>query len=207
MKEARLNQITRAVAALVVFGAAALLIWGRGGTGGNGGNGNTPAGMRATPPPPPPPLTAASVQSLPDAKLSETVVRRVEAKIGNDPIKELEVGKDLPAGPQTIHSTVLAEARVRNFGFMHAMESAPARLFQEASAGYRRLGAEKQAELMDAALKVHAQGEKQGPKTVEGQWDRLDDGFAALEKTGEAEKLRAKYIRAHPDQFTGAAAL
>jgi len=159
-------------------------------------------------------LTPERIGRLSDRQLERAVVDSVLARIGTRYDREAEIVRSLPRGARMVYATWLLEAEVGDGGFVQYFWNTAGRLAEEALAGYRLIGARQHARVLEQVLAAyrkeaprwqsfHARGT---PEALRELYDHtelggFDEAFRGLSE--DAVGLRARYIRAHREEFAG----
>ncbi len=164
--------------------------------------------------PRPEPLTRDLIQGLPDDLLEQGAATQVEYLLRQIPGSEEDAAKKLPRGMRMIYTTINLQAEVDNGGFNQYFWNTQGKLNREALADLELIGAHRYARLFEEAIK---QARKEAPMRdrfrrigtpdafsrsyTYTHLDAYDTRFFKLEQKYSLTKLRAAYIRAHPDEF------
>lgn len=178
------------------------------------GQGGAPA---ATPQKPPAAaatsrLDAEVIKLTPDDRLEATVMDYVLYKAGRDPDKTKEPVAKMSKGMQMMYATWRLESELSNGGFNQFFWNDPGGFAGMALEGYKAIGAEKHAALLQRALETQKREE---PVMREYKAKGTPDAFAESYKHTElgtldkefsnmsenASWLRIQYIRKYPEQF------
>lgn len=113
-------------------------------------------------------------------------------------------------GQCALYAIWWTQSEVNNGGFHQYFWNATGILADEALEGFRRIGAEKFADVLEAAMSIIEQEAKPADKRQlrrivdridPKKFRKLDDRFFALEKGDKLFKLTAAYVREHPEEF------
>jgi hypothetical protein len=96
-------------------------------------------------------LTREILDRIPDDQLDDTILTRVGAVIG-DLSKEYEIVKMMSSGIQMMYSTCYLEYEVCNGGFSQYFLNSASQFAAEALEGYRLIGADEVADLVEKAI-------------------------------------------------------
>jgi len=128
------------------------------------------------------------------------ILDRVEKKIrGLLPDQVREALLSFPPGSRYVWATFWVEAEVENGGFDQYFANGHGVAARIAAEGFRALGVEKYAVLVEKAIVIHESGP--GAAVPNPRYEEIDDAFYDLEDLQPLPTLRAKYIDAHPEEF------
>lgn len=180
------------------------------------GQGGAPATAPQKPPTAPvtPRLDAEVIKLTPDDRLEATVMDYVLNKAGRDPEKAKEPVAKMSKGMQMMYATWRLESELSNGGFNQFFWNDSGGFAPMALEGYKAIGAEKHAAVVQRALEMRKREE---PMMREYQAKGTPDAFAESYKHTElgtldkefsnmsenASWLRVQYIRKYPEQFGG----
>jgi hypothetical protein len=158
-------------------------------------------------------LDIDALHLIPDDEIETVLMEFVWYKIGGDYEREYEVVSGLSPGLRMVYTTWTLEAEVNNGGFDQYFVNTDGTLALEALEGLRLLRAHKHAQLMENAIAIYARErpdlEKLRPVELSSgtmpyaDFGSLDNAFYAIGPEENLRQMRLKYIRQHPDEFTG----
>lgn len=180
------------------------------------GQGGPPAPTPLKPPATPvtPRLDAAVIKLTPDDRLEATVMDYVRYKAGSDPEKAKEPVAKMSKGMQMMYATWRLESELSNGGFNQFFWNDSSGFVGMALEGYKAIGAEKHAALLQRALEMQKREEpvmreykaKGTPDAFAESYKHTELGTLDKEFSNMSENtswLRVQYIRKYPEQFTG----
>jgi hypothetical protein len=161
-----------------------------------------------------PSLTKDNNSKLSDDDLESAVTGLVLGKIGTDYSNLRQKFDSWSPGLQMVYATTDLEGEVYNGGFHQYFYNSEGEFMHDALQAYKLIGATEHAKLVAKAI-ILADKEKLLRAEVRQKGDLkffadsykqtklgdLDDVFYGLDKTEDPRALRAKYIRAHPEEF------
>ncbi|MCC6484499.1 MAG: DUF4375 domain-containing protein [Armatimonadetes bacterium] len=164
--------------------------------------------------PRPEPLTVGMIHDLPDDLLESGAATQVEYLLRQIPGPEEEAARKLPRGMRMIYTTINLQAEVENGGFNQYFWNTQGALDNEVVEDFELIGARHYADLVERAI---VQARKEAPmrerfrrigtpdafsRSYEySDLGKYDAEFLKLEKQHSLTKMRADYIRAHPEEF------
>ena len=163
-------------------------------------------------------FTRVEFDKLDDDQVEDAVFERVSGRIQGEPSTWHQQLASLGSGPSMVYATRVVEGEVFNGGFNQLFFNSSRGAVCDAVAGYRLIGADRHADLVDEAIKVHvAERKKLEPilkdRTLEGfsesykhtELRPLDDKFYEMDraKAEDVSALRIRYIRSHLTEFVG----
>ena len=158
-------------------------------------------------------LDIDALHLIPDDEIEMVLMEFVWYRIGDDYEREYEVVTGLSPGLRMLYTTWTLEAEVNNGGFDQYFVSTDGTLALEALEGLNLLRAHKHAQLMENAIAIYAKErpELESLKSVElssetltyADFGSLDKAFYAIGPEENLRQMRLKYIRQHPEEFTG----
>lgn len=104
------------------------------------------------------------------------------------------------AGSRHVWTTFWVEAEVKNGGFDQYFANGNEVFARRAIEGFRALGGEKYAVLVEKAIAIH-ESPSASDKGRDLRYDPVDEAFFKLDDELPVASLRAKYIDAHPEEF------
>jgi Domain of unknown function (DUF4375) len=113
-------------------------------------------------------------------------------------------------GQRAIYSCIWYEYEVCNGGHEQFFWNSTGILWDEALAGFIRMGATEYAAILKAAISLFPNGvpakdrktrKEQLEKIPEGHLDRLDNALYELKKQQNFDEILTRYIKIHPDEF------
>jgi hypothetical protein len=154
-------------------------------------------------------LTPQLLARTPDFDLEQAVLGYARSKIRHDWEHDFSIVTRLPKPIQLVFAMRQIVGEVDGDGFQHLLDCPSWQYAPLATEGYRLVGAEQRAALMERAIRFmdqeKAKDRRDGdlPKDEDAAFEALDDQFYTLDRTDHLEPLLiVRYIRAHPDQFT-----
>src|SRR5262245_10548228 len=103
-------------------------------------------------------LTREILASIPDEELEQALIDHLlDIRIAERLKDDYEILAGLSAGFRMLYSTWLLEAEVNNGGFNQFFWNSSGRFAREAVEGWKRIGAEQQAELTEEAIAIEAE--------------------------------------------------
>jgi hypothetical protein len=161
-----------------------------------------------------PALTAEILQATPDAGLEQAVLDYIFHQIDRSGEDAAVVVPALPEGLQMVFATWLVESEVSNGGFPQFFWNPASEFAVEALYGYRMLGAQRHAAILETALATYIRERPQlerfrggGTPDDFAAWaaysalGTLDWQFWSLATAEDPHALRIHYIRTHLDEF------
>lgn len=157
-------------------------------------------------------LTKEIIDSVDDNNLVLVVYDNICTFMKPDLHDEYEVVIKLSPGQQAIYSTWWVEAEVNNGGFNQFYFNSSGRFADMAAKGFRLIGAEQHAKLMDEANKIYNENKEKLETYDDGTLESfsesyndnplndLDNKFYNLEE--DFNELRVRYIRSNYQEFT-----
>ena len=151
------------------------------------------------------------LEALSDDALIDAAVEYVCRRVGSDAENRLELLNSLPEGLQAFFAVWLVDAEVKNGGFSQYFWNRGDSGAGVAVFGFRLLGADDHAALMEEAIKtwerersVMSSYEARGTLEAFSEWTRhtvlgpLDMQYYGLP---DIEPTLARFLRAHPELF------
>jgi hypothetical protein len=158
-------------------------------------------------------LDIDALHLIPDDEIEMVLMEFVWYRIGDNYEREYEVVSGLSPGLRMLYTTWTLEAEVNNGGFDQYFLNTNGRLALEALEGFKLLRADKHAQLTANAIAIYARErpELEKLRSVElpldtplfADFESLDNAFYSIGPEENLRQMRLKYIRQHPDQFTG----
>lgn len=163
-------------------------------------------------------IRRSAVDGMDDANLAWKVIAPLwdALSASANPKKEQETLAQATEGQRLLIGLDWCQKEVRNGGFEQFFLNSTGVLWLEALEGFRRIGAEPYAALLEQALGIFPDGEAPLARTARTKllrslpkdrrrslFEPLEDAFFQLlrSKEWDLEKYRAAYVRAHPEQF------
>lgn len=159
-------------------------------------------------------LDKSTLESIEDSELEQAIVDYIYTKVGDDYEKQYEIVTGLSKGFKAVYTTWWVEAEVNNGGFNQYFWNSSSQFAMEAIDGFKEIGAEKYASLMENAVKIAIDEMPEMQKfrnkgTLEAfsesyehtALNELDEKF--FEYPEDLSKLRITYIRNNYGLFTG----
>ena len=158
-------------------------------------------------------LDIDALHLIPDDEIEMVLMEFVWYRIGDDYEREYEVVTGLSPGLRMLYTTWTLEAEVNNGGFDQYFRNTNGTLAPEALEGLKLLRAHKHAQLTANAIAIYAKErpELERLRAVElspeapvyEDFESLDKAFYAIGPEENLRQMRLKYIRQHPEEFTG----
>ena len=151
------------------------------------------------------------LDSLADGDLIHAVVEYIFRKIGDDEERRLETLNALPEGLRAFFAVWLVDAEVKNGGFSQYFWNNGDGAAGAAVAGFRLLGAEEHAALMEEAIATQGRERSvMAPFEAEGTLEAFSESTKHTELfpldmqyygLPDIEPVLIRFIRAHPELF------
>lgn len=157
-------------------------------------------------------IDRAKAEGLDDAKLAwaaiEPLWNAVSFSGGWRAVSK--VFKNASVGQIGLFSLDWCQKEVRNGGFRQFFENSTGMLAPEALAGFKMVGAESYAKLLDEAIRLLPGRRAMRSRLCRylqckflssPRLDALESGFYGLLKSDDLEKYRGRYVRENPNEF------
>ena len=163
-------------------------------------------------------MTLSDLSHIPNDELEYEVVDYVSAAIFREDYEDwVELLRPLSPGFRAVYATCVLEGEVDNGGFSQFFFNSSGAIAYEARDGCWLIGARQHAQIVIDAIELEQAAGTPGSffpdsATYQVSYDdnyayadyhTLDDRFYASAE--DLSRLRIRYIREHPDQFTGPA--
>ncbi len=162
-------------------------------------------------------LDLETVLCLSEKELDNAVYHHILHRIAhawNDRQRLRQAVLSLTVGQQMVYTTRILEMEVSNGGFNQYFWNSSGQFAEEALAGYRLLGAERHATIVEAAIETqHKERTQQALYKALGTMEAfmasyettelpsLDDAFYRARREIDLTALRDDYIRRNPEEF------
>jgi hypothetical protein len=158
-------------------------------------------------------LTKEILSETSDDGLEKVIYNNISLRMKEAREEEYKFIQSLPRGQRAIYATWIAEGEVNNGGFDQFYTNTSSQFAEMAAEGFRLIGAEKFAALVDKANRFYEENKEK----IDAYWDEIeendagfyeenplnkyDERFYALYQEENLNQLKIQYIRKHPEEF------